>query len=182
MSTSSDLLETPLPDGAQLRAATPADMAAITRLHVKVFGPGRFARTAYRVREGTVDLSPMCHVVEMGGNVVAALRMTPTTIGGTGGSALLGPLVVDTQHQNKTLGRRLVLAGIAAARASGFDLVILVGDLDYYGNIGFIRVPPGQITLPGPVDPMRLLAFELAPGALQARKGVIRSDRDPSRW
>ncbi|MGB6466296.1 MAG: N-acetyltransferase, partial [Xanthobacteraceae bacterium] len=30
---------------------TPDDTAAIERLHERTFGPGRFARTAYRLRE-----------------------------------------------------------------------------------------------------------------------------------
>mgnify|MGYP001607789810 CR=1 FL=1 len=34
-------------------------------------------------------------------------------------------------------------------------------------------VPPGQITMPGPVDPGRLLAAELEPGVLATFKGLI---------
>ena len=30
---------------------TPEDAAAIERLHERTFGPGRFARTSYRIRE-----------------------------------------------------------------------------------------------------------------------------------
>src|SRR5579883_3109120 len=41
-----------------LEAETPADFDAIERLNERVFGPGRFARTAYRLRETTPhDLS-----------------------------------------------------------------------------------------------------------------------------
>ena len=53
---------------------------------------------------------------------------------------------------------------MARARAEGFSLVLLVGDMPYYGRFGFNPVPPGQITLPGPVDPARLLSLELVPG------------------
>ncbi len=42
------------------RPLTPADFAAVSRLHAKVFGPGRFTRTAYRVREGAPKISPYC--------------------------------------------------------------------------------------------------------------------------
>ena len=35
------------------RPVRPADADAINDLHHRVFGPGRFVRTAYRVREGT---------------------------------------------------------------------------------------------------------------------------------
>ena len=47
--------------------------------------------------------------------------------------------------------------------------------MPYYGRFGFKPVPPGQITLPGPVDPARLLALELVPGALAATTGMVRA-------
>ncbi len=56
-------------------------------------------------------------------------------------------------------------------------LVVLVGDEPYYGRFGFRPVPPGQITLPGPVDPRRLLAAELEPGALAGYRGAIVAKR-----
>jgi len=43
-----------------LRPEKPGDAEAIERLHERAFGPGRFARTAYRIREGApprLDLS-----------------------------------------------------------------------------------------------------------------------------
>ncbi len=53
--------------------------------------------------------------------------------------------------------------------------MLLVGDMPYYGRFGFAPVPPGQITLPGPVDPARLLALELEAGALAAAIGQMRA-------
>ncbi len=41
----------PQPAPAQLRIATPADDAFVEDLQALAFGPGRFARTAFRVRE-----------------------------------------------------------------------------------------------------------------------------------
>ena len=49
----------PTPD-LSTRAVSAADATAIVALHVRVFGPGRFARTAYRVREGTPFASAYC--------------------------------------------------------------------------------------------------------------------------
>jgi hypothetical protein len=34
-------------------------------------------------------------------------------------------------------------------------------------------VPPGQILLPGPVNPMRLLAYPLRDGAIEAARGLV---------
>ena len=51
--------------------------------------------------------------------------------------------------------------------------MLLVGDEPYYDRFGFKRVPRGQLVMPGPVDPDRLLAAELAEGALAGARGTI---------
>ena len=159
------------------RPLTPADFPAVSRLHAKVFGPGRFTRTAYRVREGAPALSPYCRAALLGDRLVAAVCFTPISIGRVGGALLLGPLAVDPDLAGQGFGRRLIAEAMDAAKADGVKLVVLVGDEPYYGRFGFHPVPPGQITLPGPVDPRRLLAAELQTGALPAFSGVIAAQR-----
>jgi predicted N-acetyltransferase YhbS len=142
-------------------------------LQSRAFGPGRFARTAYRVREGGPGLSPFCRVALLDDRLVAALRMTPIAIGGQAEALLLGPLAVDPEEAGRGYGRRLVAESLEAARAGGIRLVVLVGDMAYYGRFGFEPVPPGQIRLPGPADPARLLAAEVQPGALATFRGLV---------
>jgi predicted N-acetyltransferase YhbS len=50
--------------------------------------------------------------------------------------------------------------------------VLLVGDEPYYARVGFAKLPPGLIALPGPVDPKRFLYLELKPGALDGVSGL----------
>jgi predicted N-acetyltransferase YhbS len=157
------------------RPALPDDGAEIAALHARCFGPGRFARTAYRVREGMPAFSPFCRVCLIEGRMVAAVRFTPVVIGGRGGALLLGPLAVDPDFANRGHGRGLVAEALEAARAAGIALVVLVGDEPYYGRLGFRRIPRGQIALPGPVDPDRLLAAELAPGSLAGFSGRVQA-------
>ena len=155
------------------RPLAESDAASIAALHARGFGPGRFARTAYRVREGTGPVSPYCRGAFAGERLVAALRMTEVMIGGKAGALMLGPLAVDPDFANQGFGRRLIGEAIEAARAGGVRLVVLVGDVPYYGRFGFKPVQTGQIRLPGPVDPARLLALELAPGALAESQGLV---------
>jgi predicted N-acetyltransferase YhbS len=162
-----------LPRDIVVRPAGPEDSAEIKALHVRAFGPGRFARTAYRLREDTEELSPFCRVCRIDGQLVAAVRFTPILIGGRDGALLLGPLAVDPAFANQGYGRGLVGGALEAARGAGIALVLLVGDEPYYARLGFRRVPRGQITLPGPVDPERLLIVELAPGALANYSGLV---------
>lgn len=158
-----------------VRAVEPGDAPAIHALHARAFGPGRFARTAYRLREGTAEASPFCRVCLIGGTLVAAVRFTPVLVGDKGGVLLLGPLAVNPAYANLGHGRALVADALANAKAAGIRLVLLVGDEPYYGRLGFTRVPRGQITLPGPVNPDRLLAAELA-GTLAEFSGLVATD------
>lgn len=158
------------------RLATPADVPLISALHARVFGPGRFARTAYRVREemgAGAEISRFCRLAVMDGHIIAALRMSEIVIGSTPGALLLGPLVVAPAYAGQGYGRGLVTEALEAARASGIRLVVLVGDEPYYGRFGFRPVKPGTITFPGPVNPARILAAELVPGTLADYRGMI---------
>ena len=58
---------------------------------------------------------------------------------------------------NRGIGAALMEASVEAAKIQGWDHIILVGDLSYYGKFGFKVVPRNQIVMPGPVDAERLL-------------------------
>jgi predicted N-acetyltransferase YhbS len=150
----------------------PADAAAIERLNARVFGPGRFAKTAYRLREEAgPDLALSC-VARVGTMLIGANCMTPILIGAAP-ALLLGPLTVEPAFRSQGIGEKLVLRSLDAARAAGARLVILVGDEPYYARMGFKRAPPGRIRLPGPVDPARLLYCELQPGGFEGVEGEV---------
>ena len=152
---------------------TPDDADDIERLNERVFGPGRFARTAYRIRERAKPDPSLSFVARVGTLLVGANSMTPIDIGGTP-ALLLGPLIVEPVFRSQGIGEALVTRSLETAQAAGWRLVILVGDEPYYGRMGFRPIPPGRITLPGPVDPARLLYCELEAGALEAARGSAR--------
>jgi predicted N-acetyltransferase YhbS len=157
----------------ELEQQTAADSAAILRLNDRVFGPGRFARTAYRLREDTPpDLSLSC-VAWIGSLLVGANAMTPIFIGETP-ALLLGPLIVEPVFRSRGIGEALVKRSLDSARDAGSRLVILVGDEPYYGRVGFLPTPTGRIVFPGPVDPARVLHCELRPGAMEGVAGKVR--------
>jgi predicted N-acetyltransferase YhbS len=139
-----------------LEPATDDDAGPIERLNERVFGPGRFARTAYRIRE-TTPADPALSFVARVGTLL-----------------MLGPLIVEPVFRSQGIGEALVNRSLQAAKAAGWKLVILVGDEPYYARMGFHRAPKGHISLPGPVDPERLLYCEFEPGALAAAKGAAR--------
>ena len=157
-----------------LRPAQPSDVANIEALHELAFGPGRFARTAFRLREGVAPDRHLSLVAQFGDRVGGSVTMTPIRIGHEP-ALLLGPLAVHPDFARKGAGRALVRASLNAARVAGHRLVLLVGDEPYYGPLGFRRVDPAKVTLPGPVDPRRVLLAELQPGAFDAAGGMAKN-------
>src|SRR6516165_3300957 len=153
------------------------DALAIERLYERTFGPGRLAKTAYRIREGAAHRRELSFVARIGTLMVGSVRLTPIRIG-TAKALLLGPLTVEPPFRDRGVGRALIERALAQAKAGGHRLVVLVGDQPYYGKCGFKPIPPGRAVMPGPVDPARLLVCELAEGAFADVGGQIRPDRD----
>jgi predicted N-acetyltransferase YhbS len=154
---------------------TADDALAIERLHERTFGPGRFAKSAYRVREQLAHRLDLSFTARIGTLLVGSVRLTPIRIGDTP-ALLLGPLTVEPPFRERGVGQALIQRALAEAKAGGHRLVLLVGDESYYGKCGFKKIPKGQSKLPGPVDPARLLICELVEGAFDNVSGPIRPD------
>lgn len=160
-----------------LRPELPDDGPAIERLHARAFGPGRFARTAYRLREGAAPLPDLCFTALVGTYLVGSVRVGPAEADG-GRLLVLGPLTVDPSFSGCGIGSALMQASLEAARRAGHGLVALVGDAPYYRRFGFRPVPPGRLVLPGPVDPVRFLWLALTENAEDYLSGPVRPARD----
>jgi predicted N-acetyltransferase YhbS len=154
---------------------TAADAIAIERLHERTFGPGRFSRTAFRIREKIPHRLDLSFTARIGTLLVGSVQLTPIRIGETA-ALLLGPLTVEPPFRERGIGVALIERALDAARHQGHRLVVLVGDEPYYARAGFRRVAKGQMTMPGPLDPQRLLVAELCDGALAGVAGLIRPD------
>lgn len=160
----------------KIRPASEADKADILALHEEAFGPGRFSRTAYRIREQAVTARQIALTARYDDRLIGAIQLTAITIGGKSGAMLLGPLAIAPAFKNMGCGIKLMKQGLEQAGADGFALIVLVGDLPYYQRVGFERVPAGRIVLPGPADPARLLSLALADGALEQYSGLVAAD------
>jgi predicted N-acetyltransferase YhbS len=155
-----------------IRAEQPNDSEAIERLHERAFGPGRFARTASRLREGASHLLDLSFTAMVGTLLVGSVRLTPVKAGEEP-ALMLGPLTVEPAFESRGIGAALMQRSLDAAKERGHTLVLLVGDEPYYARFGFRRVPPRQLQLPGPVNPDRFLALDLQEGALSRAKGIV---------
>ena len=156
---------------------TEDDALAIERLHERTFGPGRYARTAYRIREGIGHDLALSYAARIGTLLVGSVRLSPVTVGAAK-AMLLGPLTVEPPFRGRGIAKALVARALDEAKQKGEKLVVLVGDEPYYGPLGFKRIPKGRANMPGPVDPARLLVAELADGAFENVSGDIAPDWD----
>jgi predicted N-acetyltransferase YhbS len=163
-----DLSVTILPETAD-------DAVAIERLHERTFGPGRFARTAYRLRERVPHLLALSFTARIGTLLVGSVRLSPIRVGDTP-ALLLGPLTIDPPFRKRGIGAKMIERALSEARAAGHRLVVLVGDEPYYARAGFKRIPRRRVTMPGPVDPERLLVAELTAGAFEGVSGAIQPE------
>jgi predicted N-acetyltransferase YhbS len=151
---------------------TPAHAGAVEALYDEVFGPGRFAKTAERLREGNTRIADASLVAVDAEGVTGVVRVWPVTVGDKGRAAFLGPIAVAERRRGNGVAFKLMERAIGVCREQGFPAVILVGDQDYYDRFGFKQAGAGRFQLPGPVDQDRILIRDLSPAAAKL-KGML---------
>ena len=142
----------------------PGDAALIEPLLDECFGPDRFKKTAYKVRE---NIAPQRE------RLLATIRYWPITIGGKTPALLLGPIAVSPRLQGKGIGVGLIRETLQVAQDLGHRLIVLVGDPEYYGQFGFENAARRGFLLPGPVEERRFLVKECVQGALKDVSGML---------
>jgi predicted N-acetyltransferase YhbS len=159
-----------------IRPERPEDAPLVDALNEATFGPGRFAKSAYRLREGVSQDDALSFVAIEKRKLRGSVRFWPIAIGGHG-ALMLGPLAVQADQRGRGIGVALMERALGEARARGHEVVILVGDEPYYARVGFAKLPPGRIRFPGPVDPSRILGLSLKSGAALNLSGEVRRAR-----
>ena len=94
---------------------------------------------------------------------MGGIRFTAIRIGEQNDALLLGPLVVDPAEKGKGFGRALVEGAPPREGGRLRPGACLSATCPITGVSASAPVRPGQIALPGPVDPRQLLRHELVP-------------------
>lgn len=141
-------------------------------LHARVFGPGRFARAAFKVREGVAHDRQLSFAAVEGGVLIGSVIQTRIRVGDHLGS-LLGPLAVLPDYEGRGIGRNLVDLATKATQDAGLDFVLLVGDRAYYQPLGFHPTTLQAVGFPAPVDPARILACCFGDLTARSLSGVV---------
>jgi predicted N-acetyltransferase YhbS len=153
----------------------PEDRDEVELLLDLAFAPGRTALSSYSLREGVAPLRELCTLArDEYDALVGAVRVWPVRIGAEGAPGLLlGPIAVHPTRQGEGLGALMMHATLERAREMGWARVVLVGDEPYYRRFGFRRALAEGLDFPRPVNPDRVLAAELVPGAMAGLSGPV---------
>lgn len=139
-----------------IRHATEIDAPAVAEFIRAVFGPGRFARTAFRIRERVRPSERKTLITESEGRLIGSVTLVPVAVDRRNGF-WLGPIAVAADMRKVGLGGALMGAALNFASDQNAEFVGLVGDPPFYERFGFFQGEPGTLKLPGPVDPGRVL-------------------------
>ncbi|MDY0872208.1 GNAT family N-acetyltransferase [Dongia rigui] len=155
-----------------IKAATAADLAPISKLHDAAFGTPHEGRLVADLTHS--DLAVLSLVARENGTIVGHILFSPLVIDVDDDTVMglaLAPLAVLPPHQNRGIGTALTRAGLVAAVQHDWQAVIVLGHPSYYSRFGFSATLAQGFESPfaGPY----LMALELIPGALSGRKGKI---------
>lgn len=139
-------------DKLAITAEQTRDHAEVDALVMAAFGPGRYAKTAERVRE-RAHLAAGFVARDQDG-LVGSVRLWSVEIEGAP-ALFLGPITVSADARSAGLGGDLVAACVDYARDCDIAGILLVGDLAYFQRFGFQPAP--EVRLSGPADPRRVL-------------------------
>ena len=154
----------------QLMEETAADWWEVEALYDLCFAPGREALSSYRLRDDVAPVAPLCLLLRDRDGVAAAIRFWPVRVG-SAETLLLGPIAVHPTHQGEGLGGWLMRESLNRAAGLGWSRVLLVGDAPYYSRFGFEQ--RGDIRMPPPTNPARVLGLALVPGAWDGIAGEV---------
>ncbi|MEL7231196.1 MAG: N-acetyltransferase [Pseudomonadota bacterium] len=148
----------------------------IEALYDRTFGPGHFAKTAERLREGTRSLPDLSRVAFKDGAVIGVTRLWPISIGNASvRGVFVGPVAVDPDFQGQRLGLSITGEAIEAATLAGWPVAVLIGAPSYFGEIGFDVTD--KLRFSGPQDRSRVMVRALA-GSADCLEGAVSVLRD----
>jgi len=138
------------------------------------FGPGRFTKTTYRLRENVLHYTNLSFVCYLDNLLIGSVRYWPILSDDNKELLLLGPVAIDPSHRGNGIGYKLIKESINHCKNSGHLLLLLVGDVTYYKKLNFSIVPSGQLKFPGPVDSQRILYNDFGTGQFMGISGNLK--------
>lgn len=123
--------------GVSIRLEAPNDAESIRQVHERAFDALLEAELVDNLQsEGDAILSLVAMSDDAAVGHILFSRLAALESRGLRASAL-GPLGVVPEFQGRGIGSALVREGIARLRAGSEDLILVLGDPEFYGRFGF---------------------------------------------
>lgn len=129
-----------------------------------------------RLRKSNAFIPELSLIAEVEGTIVGHIMLTKLLIKNGESeyqSLALAPVSVLPQHQNKSIGSRLIIESIKIARELSFKSVIVLGHDKYYPRFGFKPADLWGIKAPFDVPKESFMALELESDSLTNVSGVV---------
>ncbi len=169
---------------SSIRESVQSDLAAIEALYPEAFPDEDLLPL---VRDLLNESAPVVSLVAtINSDVAGHVAFTYCSISGQdSGAALLGPLAVSPPLQGQGIGSALVYAGLQRMQVARVDLVLVLGDPEYYKRFGFM--PDSSVEPPYPLPREWQDAWQSlgAPGQTSPVSGKLVLPelwRDPALW
>lgn len=146
---------------SHIRQISNEDNDKIIKLLYKSFGPGKFARSVYRLREKNDRDTEFSYIYELNNQILSSISYYKTYLNNDINGLLLGPLAVDPEHRGKGYGVELVKYTIALIKkTTTYDFILVIGDYHYYEKFGFKKIN-NTFSFYGPVNSEKVLILPL---------------------
>ncbi|OEJ34527.1 bifunctional class I SAM-dependent methyltransferase/N-acetyltransferase [Streptomyces subrutilus] len=143
------------------RPETPADAAAVRAVNLAAFETPLEADLVDALRADDAWVPGLSYVAEgPDGSVASHALLTVCHVDGARALAL-APVAADPAHQRSGAGSSVVRAVLAAAKARGESLVLVLGHPEYYPRFGFVPASRFGIRAPFEVPDEAMMALVL---------------------
>lgn len=159
-------------DAITIRPESPPDVEGVRAVHCDAFPTNAEADLVDRLRDnGQLSVSLVATIDE---TIVGHIAFSPVQCEATGAVGMgLAPVAVQSSHQRRGIGGRLVEAGLDICREQEIEYAVVLGDPAYYGRFGFIPAQQFGVKCEY-TEGDAFQVIELRDGALKRITGLIR--------
>ena len=173
----------------KIRESVENDKKSIRKVHKNAFGQSEgetVSQLAIDLLEDKTALPILSLVAEQDNEIIGNVIFSSVNIEGAEGISayILAPLAVIKDNQRKGIGTKLINQGLESLRKRGAEIVLVLGDPNYYTRTGFKA--GHNLKAPYKLEyPEAWMAQGLVEGVLTKAQGVVRcasSLSSPEHW
>lgn len=143
----------------KLSVYSPDNVEEIEQLFTKVFSDSEgqseglvIGSLVHDLLASTDENDLYCFVASENEQIIGSIIFSRLTFEIEMNAFLLSPVAIDTNHQGKGIGQKLISFGLDALKEYGAELALTYGDPRYYAKTGFSPITEKIIKAPLPLS------------------------------